>query len=124
MCGRVTITKPDLKVIAELLDAEAAEEDASLFRPRYNGAPTDPLWIVRQSSGRRRIVPARWGIWTPSKSMPLIINSRVETVAKQPRFREAYQSRRCLVAVDGFYEWKGPPKARRPIWYHAPSGLL
>jgi putative SOS response-associated peptidase YedK len=40
------------------------------------------------------------------------INARCETVATTPAFRAAFKSRRCLIPVDGFYEWqkreKGP----------------
>lgn len=37
------------------------------------------------------------------------INARAETVDTAPSFRQAFKKRRCLVPVDGFYEWKKVP---------------
>ena len=34
------------------------------------------------------------------------INAKAEGIENRPAFREAFQRRRCLVPVDGFYEWK------------------
>jgi putative SOS response-associated peptidase YedK len=41
-----------------------------------------------------------------------MINARSESVADKPAFRSAFARRRCLVLVDGFYEWQqhGVPK--------------
>ncbi len=34
------------------------------------------------------------------------INAGVETVDTAPSYREAFKKRRCLIPVDGFYEWR------------------
>jgi putative SOS response-associated peptidase YedK len=50
-----------------------------------------------------------------------MINARSETVAEKPAFRRAFSRRRCLIPVDGFYEWRRDGGRRRPYWFHAPE---
>lgn len=45
---------------------------------------------------------------------PKLINARAETVSGKASFREAFEKRRCLVLVDGFYEWKGASGSKTP----------
>src|SRR5205823_10706343 len=44
------------------------------------------------------------------------INGKYETVRNLPTFRDAYRRRRCIVPVDGFFEWKAikGQKAKQP----------
>jgi putative SOS response-associated peptidase YedK len=44
------------------------------------------------------------------------INAKCETVRTLPSFREAYRKRRCILPVDGFFEWKAikGQKAKQP----------
>jgi putative SOS response-associated peptidase YedK len=53
-----------------------------------------------------------------------MINARSETVASKPAFRRAFAKRRCIVPVDGFYEWKAVPgqKRKQPFFIHRPDG--
>lgn len=123
MCGRFNLTVDSAASLARSLQAELASEDAALFRPRYNVAPTQLGWMLHLKEGRRRLSLARWGF--PSRGGKLLINARSETAAKLPSFRDAWRARRCVIPSTGFYEWEGGPKDRRPIWFHPPDrGLL
>lgn len=123
MCGRVTLTVDDPSEVAAWVEAEISAEDARIYRPRYNAAPSDVHWIVKADAGHRRMVPAAWGLKRTVKvkgaqRSKLLINARAETAWKQPAFRESMRQRRCLVMTDGFYEWKD----KRPHWIHPPGG--
>jgi len=119
MCGRMTLTQPDLGRAAGELGATVSQPE--LYRPRYNVAPTDQHWIVVAGPEGRRIVPARWSFGPRS-----LINARSEALANAKRgaFKEALEKHRCIVIADGFFEWTGARDARRPIWYHRKDGGL
>lgn len=120
MCGRITLTRPRLEDIAAELDADFDADDAARYRARYNVAPTDLHWLLVAggSTERPRIVPAVWGL--PSSRQKPVINVKAETLRKG-----AFRSRRHAVAIaDGFYEWTGAAKARKPLWFHRASGQL
>ena len=117
MCARTTLSKKTLREVAEELEAELSEEDARAFRPRYNAAPSDTLWILRHGADHRVIAPAIWGY--RAKDRPLI-NVRGESVGAGS-FRDAFASRRCGVVVDGFYEWNA---GHEPTWFHRADGGL
>lgn len=120
MCGRFTLTERD---IASMARAWAAEVDAALaaaWRPRFNVAPGQPHLLLRATPTGRRLEQAVFGL--PSARGSTHVNARLETAGTRPAFREAWQGRRCAIPVDGFYEWSGPARARRPVWFHRPGG--
>lgn len=49
-----------------------------------------------------------------------MINARAETLATKPSFREPFRHQRCIIPVDGFYEWTTEPaqKTRQPWFIH------
>jgi len=115
MCGRIVRTSP-----AEVL---AAEFDATLapgvdLHPRYNLCPGEDLVVVVHKGEERRLGTVRWGFVpgfaTSPDEAPRSINARAETVAVRPPFRDAFRRRRCLVPVDGFYEWRREGRRRQP----------
>lgn len=120
MCGRFTLTTQDVASLAKQWAAEVEEALSAGWRPRFNVAPGDPhpvLVAAPGAAGRRRLISARFG-WRSGGDAGLLINARAETAATLPTFREAFRARRAAVPADGFFEWEGPPSARRPTWFH------
>jgi putative SOS response-associated peptidase YedK len=65
------------------------------------------------------LVALRWGLvpfWAESVAVGRrLALARVESVLAAPAFRHAIRHRRCLIAVDGFYEWQRAGRSRRPF---------
>ncbi len=89
--------------------------------PSFNKAPTQDGLVVRRhpESGQRHLDVLRWGLvprWAKDVSgAARMMNARGESVAEKPAFRDAFHKRRCLVPMDGFYEWRGEGKAKQPF---------
>ena len=119
LCGRYTLFKladllkliPWLQAPAEILEREA----------RYNVAPSQVMPIITAKDMHL----AQWGFvpaWTTGKPKMRPINAKSETVATSEMFRRAFQSRRCLVPADGFYEWKGAKPPKQPYYVRMRGG--
>ena len=125
MCGRMSITQP-LEAMARLFDATPANDLPVV--PNYNVCPTVNIHTVISAQGTRHLKAMRWGFvphWYQTMTDgPLLINARSETLAEKPAFREAFQKRRCVIAADGFYEWKTitKGKTKQPFHIHRPDG--
>jgi putative SOS response-associated peptidase YedK len=122
MCGRIT-QKSDPRVLS--LDVATLIEPLNEPpAPRYNGAPGQEHWVIRQHprTGERHLDRLWWGLiphWIKEaapRSRP--INATAERVATAPMFRAAYARRRCLVPVDNFFEW-ARAKGRGPTQPYA-----
>jgi putative SOS response-associated peptidase YedK len=116
MCGRITLTVPPEEIQAEF-DIPVLPEG---YRARYNIAPTQPVLVVLSDADRGRHAEAmRWGLvpfWAKDIAIGnRMINARAETVAEKPAFRTAFAKRRCLIVVDGFYEWRKEPGGKVPM---------
>ncbi len=155
MCGRFAVTT-DPALLAEKIKAlDETVEAAKDGGPNFNVAPTTTISTVvkrhdhapsphQPGSGpddesTRRIRSMRWGLIPPwaktgedggpdTKKGPLLINARSETLTTSPAFRGSAKSKRCLVPMDGWYEWKPNPAAdgkkasKTPFYMYAGDG--
>ena len=122
MCGRfvrhtnvyeLTRLVSGLTVPPQLTDAD---------KPRYNLAPSQSAWVAREQAEtrERELVPLKWGLvphWAKDVKLGYkLINARSETAAEKPAFRDAMRYRRCLVAADGWYEWRVTAAGKVPTF--------
>jgi putative SOS response-associated peptidase YedK len=130
MCGRVIQRSPPHLLGLRIVDGlDDRDNRWSNVPPRYNGAPAQDLWIIRQNpaTGERSLDLLRWGLvphFCAARPKPPPINAAAETIATKtfapetrPFFAEAYARRRCIMPIDGFFEWKAArgEKVRQPF---------
>ncbi|MGC4034308.1 MAG: SOS response-associated peptidase, partial [Tepidisphaeraceae bacterium] len=132
----------DPALLAARLDAidETTAPAEETWEPNYNVAPTSPISTLvsrhpRETDRRPGHPPACGpcaGVCSPRRPRPrptgsptggpLLINARAETVTTSPAFRTAARRKRCLVPMDGWYEWRGPKGDKIPFYLYAADG--
>ena len=124
MCGRFVAATP-LAVLEAHFGAVATDPALAERHPSWNVAPGSSAPVVLADAGTRALVALRWGLvpsWARNPSIGnRLINARSETASTTPAFRSSFARRRCLVPVDGFYEW-APPSESAPPRRELPGG--
>jgi putative SOS response-associated peptidase YedK len=148
MCGRfVSTAGPDR--IAAYFDSVVPTEVAGPAGPasstaNFNVAPTQDVYAVVAAGVRAgegadltaRVEAFHWGLvpsWAKDRKIASrMINARAETLAEKPAFKGLFAKRRCLVPMDGFYEWRpgspdGPLNSsgkplKQPLFIHRRDG--
>jgi putative SOS response-associated peptidase YedK len=118
VCGRFTLFSSE-ETLARTFGVGAVPA----LPARYNIAPAQSVAVVRVNPDRREreSVLLRWGLipfWAKDPAIGnRLINARAETAAGRPAFRAAFRHRRCLVPVDGFYEWRKREGGRKQPFF-------
>lgn len=120
MCGRfVSSNSPDR--VAAYFGASFDSDGAAALGPNYNVAPTNDIYAVVADDAAHPVLRSyHWGLvpsWAKDvKIASKMINARAETVAEKPAFKSLLKSKRLIVPMDGFYEWKAVPgrKTKQP----------
>ncbi len=125
MCGRFGLFE-ELEALARHFHIDPREL-LDIYQLRWNISPTMPVLTIEgneDASASNSARLRRWGLSghhsrrNRGANRPLI-NARAETVHELWSFREAFESRRCLIPASGFYEWrKEAAGGKTPIWFH------
>ena len=132
MCGRyVAASHPD-----QIAAYFGAEPPSTQIAPNYNVAPTNDVYaVVADADGVRQLQTFHWGLvplWAKDiKIASKMINARSEGLLEKPAFKSSFRKHRCIIPMDGFYEWqagggaqltaKGKP-AKQPFFIHRTDG--
>jgi len=111
MCGRYAATLPP-EMMVELFNLLNQID----FPPRYNIAPTQPIAVIWEQSGRRTIQLVRWGFvpgWVKDpRAFSLLINARAETMKGKDGVRRPYYIPMAddspMVFAGLYATWSGP----------------
>jgi putative SOS response-associated peptidase YedK len=110
-----------------------SENEDRLMRDNYNMSPgMDALVFVLDSNDQIKAERKVWGLvtrgGTPSNPLPsgmgqhfsnLMFNARSDTMYQKPSFSRLANARKsCLVAFDGFYEWKTELGKKQPYFVY------
>jgi putative SOS response-associated peptidase YedK len=122
VCGRIVVAKP-VDVLAGFFGV--SDVVAPAREPSWNVAPGAEVLAVAGARTGRRLGTMRWGLvpsWSTDRSAgPRPINARVESLLDRAVFAECLARRRCLVVVDGFYEWRRPPGGPKQPYFLDPA---
>jgi putative SOS response-associated peptidase YedK len=113
MCGRFVSASPPERIAAYF----GAEAQVETLGANYNVAPTNDIYaIVAARPSDERGAPTRalqafqWGllpVWAKDRKVgQKMINARAETIAEKAAFKGVFRKHRCIVPMDGFYEWQ------------------
>jgi putative SOS response-associated peptidase YedK len=118
MCGRSSITKTE-KQIEERFGSTFYSDDLERYNPlpNYNVAPTHMHPLITNVE-KDKINIFRWGLipnWSKDEKIGYnMINARIETLLEKTSFKNLISNKRCIVPMDGFYEWKTEGKEKQP----------
>lgn len=105
------------------IELEVDEQTLPNLQPVYVMRPTDTTHVVAVGrEGKRKFVPMRWGLvpwWSNDVKTGLtMFNARSESIMEKRAFSEPFiKGHRCLVPVDGFFEFSGPRGGKQPHYF-------
>ncbi|KAG8642017.1 abasic site processing protein YoqW isoform X2 [Manihot esculenta] len=134
MCGRArcTLRADDIPRACHRTGAPVRSVNMGRYRPSYNVSPGSNLPVVCRVDGSDgegyALQCMTWGLipsFTKKNEKPdfyKMFNARSESISEKASFRRLLAKSRCLVAVEGFYEWKKDGSKKQPYYIHFKDG--
>jgi putative SOS response-associated peptidase YedK len=122
MCGRFSLTKTE-KELEERFKARFYTEDLERYQvyDNYNVAPTHVMPVVLHDE-MRALRMFRWGLipfWSKDHKIGAkMINARSETISEKATFKKLLSNKRCIIPMNGYFEWQREGKTKKPFFIH------
>lgn len=124
MCYNVSVSVQS-RVLEKRFKASFSKH--SLFQPIYHASAFAlPFIPVITDDHEDTIQMFQWGLipaWvkdisTAGKLRMQTLNAKAETLHEKPSFRHSIKCKRCMVLVNGFYEWQEVNKVKYPYYIY------
>lgn len=92
------------------------------YKNRYNISPTQSVPVILQDQGEKVLDEFRWGLvpyWGKDA-----VNADLFTVDQNPTYRQAVDTRRCIIPSNGFYYWRTVGKKSYAVRVVMPNNEL
>lgn len=113
MTGRLFITSPT-QVFRGQFDIDIPfDQDAN-----FNISPNEEIGVIRLSEDVKVFDRMTWNLtpyWAKKTSVYTNINAHVDDLTTKGLWQAAFQQARCLVPVDGYFEWMGEEGDKQPF---------
>ncbi|MBL0191955.1 MAG: SOS response-associated peptidase [Saprospiraceae bacterium] len=125
MCGRSSLTKNEKELEARF-GSTFYSEDLERYNPlpNFNVCPGHVM-PIKDKPNATHFTPSTWGVNLKfGPKTQLLINARSETMAEKKTFSSVLYSGRCIVPMDGYYEWRRSENTLVPYYIHFENRLL
>ncbi|TVU87316.1 SOS response-associated peptidase [Vreelandella titanicae] len=95
------------------------DSGATFPPPHFNISPGAPIIAIGAVGDEIQVTAMRWGYkprWAPNDT-PSTHVARAESLASKRYFKGAFTRHRCLVPVNGWYEWKYEGDEQLPFYF-------
>lgn len=124
MCYHTT-QKAEVEELKKVFDLPMVDESEYTKHFHANGFAHPKLAVIA-NDGQKALFNYNWGLipfWvkTPEDAKKLsnqTLNAKAETIFNLPSFRDSIVKRRCVIPVNGFFEWKHVGKEKIPYFVH------
>lgn len=85
------------------------------LKAKYNIAPSMPIPVLLNNGN---YLYSHFGFlpsWAKQKSS-MNINARSESIFEKQTFRDSFKFKRCIIPINGFYEWQVEDKEKTPYF--------
>ncbi|CAI8584480.1 unnamed protein product [Vicia faba] len=134
MCGRTrcSLRADDIPRACHRTTAPTRLLHIDRYVPSHNVSPGFNMPVVRRDEAAESeghvVHCMKWGLipsFTKKTDKPdhyKMFNARSESIDEKASFRRLLPKNRCLVAVEGFYEWKKDGSKKQPYYIHFKDG--
>ena len=123
MCGRFASYKNlnKLKNIFNVINSDFN------ITQSYNVSPGQDVNIILSYKFENYLLSSNWGynfINSKTQNNQSVINSRIETINSKLLFKDSFLKRKCIIPVNGYFEWSQQEGEKKPYFIQLGAGEL